>query len=604
MQQLFDQVFAAAAYLPQAYCLGRQSWLVALHGLSDGIIALSYLLIPLAIHLFLRRRRDLPPSYRGVGALFLTFIFATGLIHLFGLITLWYPVYLLEGVLKAVTAAISFSAALVIWPLIEPLAALPSPSQLRDALRELAAARDELEARVKERTRELAETNQRLTTALDGSRITVFSQDRDLRYTWIHNARLGFGRDEVIGRTDAKLLPPDGETVIALKRRVMATGRPDSLEVELVEHGKPVWFRLHVDPLRQDGDVVGVTCAAVDITESKLAEAELERIGRERAEALQRLAAAIRGSDIYLFSQDRDLRYTWINRAAFGQTPEDIVGKTDEEILPSPARERIAALKRDAIDSGQVVDAEISVPRDDDTQWFDLHAEPARNAAGEITGVTCVAVDITERKRYEQHLRLLMRELTHRSKNLLAVIQAMARQTAAAAVSTEAFLDRFGARLQGLASSHDLLVQESWQGASIPELVRAQLGHYADLVGSKIVLEGEPLYLKPEAAQNVGLALHELATNAAKYGALSTPEGRIRISWGLVGDGADRRFRIAWIESGGPEVTAPERRGFGRMVVERNVARVLEGEVELDFAKDGVRWSLVVPVEHVLARTQ
>ena len=118
------------------------------------------------------------------------------------------------------------------------------------------------------------------------------------------------------------------------------------------------------------------------------------------------------------------------------------------------------------------------------------------------------------------------------------------------------------------------------------------------------MLEGEPLYLKPEAAQNVGLALHELATNAAKYGALSTPEGRIRISWGLVGDGADRRFRIAWIEAGGPEVTAPERRGFGRMVVERNVARVLEGEVELDFAKDGVRWSLVVPVEHVLARTQ
>ena len=476
MQQPFDQVFAAAAYLPQAYCLGRRSWLVALHGLSDGIIALSYLVIPLAIHLFLRRRRDLPPSYRGIAGLFLSFILASGLTHLLGLITLWYPVYPLQGVLKAVTAAISFSAALVIWPLIEPLTTLPSPSQLRNALRDLAAARDELEARVEERTYELAET-------------------------------------------------------------------------------------------------------------------------------LQRLQAALRGSDIYLFSQDRDLRYTWINRAAFGHAPDAIVGKTDEDILPSPARERVAALKRESMAGGHVVDAEIAVPQKDDTQWFDLHVEPARNAAGEITGVTCVAVDITERKRYEQHLRLLMRELTHRSKNLLAVIQAMARQTAAAADSTEAFLERFGARLQGLASSHDLLVQESWQGASIPELVRAQLGHYADLVGTKIVLEGEPLYLKPEAAQNVGLALHELATNAAKYGALSTERGRIRISWGLIGDRAERRFRIAWIESGGPEVAAPERRGFGRMVVERNVARVLDGEVQLDFAKDGVRWSLVVPDDHVLVRT-
>ena len=122
-------------------------------------------------------------------------------------------------------------------------------------------------------------------------------------------------------------------------------------------------------------------------------------------------------------------------------------------------------------------------------------------------------------------------------------------------------------------------------------------------MGSKILLEGEPLYLKPEAAQNVGLALHELATNAAKYGALSTERGRIRISWGLIGDRAERRFRIAWVESGGPEVAAPERRGFGRTVVERNVARVLEGEVQLDFAKDGVRWSLVVPDDHVLVRT-
>ncbi len=236
MQQFANLVFGAAAYMPHGYCLLWQPWLVALHALSDAIIALSYFAIPSAIYLFIRRRRDLPPSYRGIAALFLSFIFACGLTHLFGFITLWYPLHAMEGIVKAATAAISFATALVIWPLIEPLAALPSPSQLRDAnlrlraevgahldtLKDLAAARDELEVRVRERTRELAETNQRLMTALEGSRISVFSQDCDLRYTWIYNPRLGLNADEMIGRTDYDILPPpDGEAIIAAKRRVL-----------------------------------------------------------------------------------------------------------------------------------------------------------------------------------------------------------------------------------------------------------------------------------------------------------------------------------------------------------------------------------------------
>jgi two-component sensor histidine kinase len=205
-------------------------------------------------------------------------------------------------------------------------------------------------------------------------------------------------------------------------------------------------------------------------------------------------------------------------------------------------------------------------------------------------------VDITERKEGEAHLRLLMRELTHRSKNLLAVIQAMARQTARHVGSIDAFLTRFGARLQALASSHDLLVQESWYGVSLSELVRSQLGHYVDREDAQVSLSGPDIVLKPEAAQSLGLALHELATNAAKYGALSVPAGRVAITWTRLPPTEGNGVEVWWIEENGPKVKAPRQRGFGRMVIEQNLTRALDAEVELSFSPAGLRCRIVMPV--------
>ena len=230
-------------------------------------------------------------------------------------------------------------------------------------------------------------------------------------------------------------------------------------------------------------------------------------------------------------------------------------------------------------------------------RWNDLHIEPLRNEAGDIVGLTCASVDVTERKESEAHLRLLMRELTHRSKNLLAVIQAMARQTARHAGSTDAFLNQFAARLQGLAASHDLLVRESWHGASLRELIQSQLAAYfADGEGS-IVLDGDPVALKPEAAQNLGLALHELAVNAAKFGALSVPQGRVAISWALRGN----TLELEWREQFGPKVKARRRKGFGSMVIERNLANALDAKVELTFDHNGLRCQITIPASQILA---
>jgi PAS domain S-box-containing protein len=318
------------------------------------------------------------------------------------------------------------------------------------------------------------------------------------------------------------------------------------------------------------------------------------------ATTLQRYETALRGSNVTVFTQDPDLRYTSVSNTMFGLEVDEILGRTDEDILPPESRASVVTLKREVLEQGQPTDSEIRVDLGSTVRWYDVHIEPLRDAAGAIAGLTCAAVDITERKEGEAHLRLLMRELTHRSKNLLAVIQAMARQTARHSGTIEGFLEQFSARLQALATSHDLLVQESWYGASLLELVRTQLGHYLDRNGSQISLAGPSVLLKPEAAQSLGLALHELATNAAKYGALSAPTGSVQIVWRRAAE-PEEGIEITWVESGGPKVKEPERRGFGSLVIERNLSRSLDAEVELTFQPEGVQCRMVIPLSQLSA---
>jgi two-component sensor histidine kinase len=305
---------------------------------------------------------------------------------------------------------------------------------------------------------------------------------------------------------------------------------------------------------------------------------------------------------VTIHTQDRMLRYTTVSNPVFGREVDEIVGRTDAEILPFESSAAIIALKRGVLETGRSADGEIHVGGGDGDRWYDTHIEPLRDTDGEIVGLTCAAVDITARKAGEAHLRHIMRELTHRSKNLLAVIQAMARQTATHTGTTEAFLSRFAARLQALASSHDLLVQESWRGASLSELIRSQLGHYFDREGAQVSISGPALLLKPEAAQSLSLAIHELATNAAKYGALSLPAGKVAIVWHmLAAPDAANGVEILWTESGGPPVQEPERRGFGTLVIERNLARSLEAEVKLEFPAGGARCRMHIPAANFAA---
>ena len=325
-----------------------------------------------------------------------------------------------------------------------------------------------------------------------------------------------------------------------------------------------------------------------------------------------RYEAALHTSKVIVYTQDRDLRYTSISHSMLGHSIEDILGRTDEGILPADSFTAIVALKCEALASGTSQRTEMPVEQGGNIRWHDLHIEPLRNESGDIVGLTCASVDVTERKEGEAHLRLLLRELTHRSKNLLAVIQAMARQTARHAGSTEGFLNQFGARLQALSASHDLLVRESWYGASLRELIRSQVRDYlTDTAGQagepRVSIAGDDVALKPEAAHNLGLALHEMAANAAKFGSLSAPEGSVAISWqrrthnGQKGPKANDALELNWSEQGGPKVKPRRKKGFGAMVIEGNLSRALDAEVALTFDPKGLRYRIVIPASQILA---
>jgi two-component sensor histidine kinase len=208
---------------------------------------------------------------------------------------------------------------------------------------------------------------------------------------------------------------------------------------------------------------------------------------------------------------------------------------------------------------------------------------------------------ISECMQREERLRFIVHELSHRTKNLLAIVQAIATQTGRRSVSLEDFQTQFSQRLQGLSRSIDLLAAEDGRGASVADLVRRQLKPFGEVDGVRITATGPAVSLNPEATQNIGLALNELATNASKYGALSVPQGAISVRWHLApGDAAGVCFRLIWRERDGPEVTPPTRRGFGHTVLQRMTGQTLQGRAKHEFDTCGVSWTLEVPAAAVV----
>jgi PAS domain S-box-containing protein len=239
------------------------------------------------------------------------------------------------------------------------------------------------------------------------------------------------------------------------------------------------------------------------------------------------------------------------------------------------------------------------VSKDGKTLWGHRHVSLLKDATGTATNVIVLVTNVSGQKRHEEHIRLLLREVNHRSKNLLALVQAVARQTLA--TKPDDFMGRFVERIQALAASQDLLVKNAWKGVDLGELARAQLAHFKDLIGTHIELKGPPLLISASAAQTIGMALHELATNAGKYGALTNSAGKVTIEWALEGSQAgDAKFGMSWREQGGPPVAEPLRRGFGSTVIGTLAEQSLDASIDTRFHATGLCWQLSASAANIL----
>jgi PAS domain S-box-containing protein len=247
--------------------------------------------------------------------------------------------------------------------------------------------------------------------------------------------------------------------------------------------------------------------------------------------------------------------------------------------------------------SGYAVEKRL-VRRDGRVIWVDVRSSTVRDAAGRFLYGIRVVQDITERKDAELRQKLLLDELNHRVKNTLATVQSLALQTLRGAGSPEQFRRTFEARLIALSKAHNLLTTRNWEGVNIAEIVNEQLEPYA-ADPARLVLAGDPVKLTPRAALTLSMVVHELATNAAKYGALSTPRGRVEVRWSVdrtvASPDSPGVARLTWSESGGPPVTPPARPGFGSKLIERSTSE-LDGTAQLDFMPAGLRYCLTLPL--------
>ena len=328
----------------------------------------------------------------------------------------------------------------------------------------------------------------------------------------------------------------------------------------------------------------------VDITDRKRG---------EEANAL--LASTVHSSMDAIFSIDTDLTIrTWNGGAErlYGYTALEAVGQSLQIICPEQLHGEQTGLYQQTMSGKPVLLETVRRHKDGHLIPVGISGSPIFAPDDRVVGVAAVHRDMTENRQYKEHLGFTLRELSHRTKNLLAVVQGLAHMIARRSDDVQDFEARFRGCVQALAYSHDLLVQHDWQGASLEELLRIQLAPFGGIDGGKIAMQGPEVFLTPPTMQSLGLIMHELATNATKHGALSSPSGSVAIGW--TRDPEDAGVRLIWQERGGPPVRQPKRKGFGQVVFER-IAASLDGDISVDFRPEGFVCDVTIAANNLLS---
>ncbi len=435
-----------------------------------------------------------------------------------------------------------------------------------------------------------------LDAVFDASPVGIYVVDTEFRIRLVNRvARPVFGNiGELIGRDFAEVIhilwPEEYAAEIARRfRHTLETGEPyvtprraewrrDSGMLEYYE-----WSIHRIVVLDGQNSVV---CYFIDIGE------------RVRAEAsLAHLAAIVTSSDDAIISKDlQGILQTWNAGAQriFGYTADESIGKPATLLMPPDrVNEEPEILER--IRRGEVIDHYDTVRQRKDGSLVDisLTVSPLRDGTGRIIGATKIARDISERKQAERDKALLSRELQHRTRNMLGIIQSIARRTLTSGTSVEQAKNVFLARLTALGHANELLAHGDWHGAALKDVVERALEPFA----MRFSAEGRRILLNSKATQGFTLVIHELSTNAHKHGAFSVPSGTVAIRWTLDDTSKPARLMFRWEEAGGPQVVPPKQTNFGTQLLK---AAIGGAEVHFDFAAQGLIYTLAVPISTVV----
>ncbi len=416
----------------------------------------------------------------------------------------------------------------------------------------------------------------RLAVIVMSSDDAIISSNRNNIITsWNHGAEriLGYLADEIIGQHISRIVPNDIWPAENEKLEQVGHGVPIPAYESRRQHrdGRKLEMSVSISPIRNNaGTVVGASTIALDLTDS-LREAEIRRESETRLR--QALAAAKAGAFDYNFTT-QESRWSPEMFALHGLNPDKDAPSFDTIMAQiSPEHElRVRTELSSALAQGRQFVLDFPITRRDGTEiWMAITGDIQKDAMGVATHARGISQDISERKEWDRRQALLLRELSHRVKNSMAVIQSVTRQTLRSTSDPKAFAEAFEGRIQSLATSHSLLTEVDWKGVRLTDLIKLQAGAMADNFDKRFTLEGQEVLLPAETATQLGLVLHELGTNATKYGSLSVQKGKVILAWKT----SHGKLRLTWRERGGPPLhEPPSRQGFGTALINSSAISV------------------------------
>jgi PAS domain S-box-containing protein len=467
-------------------------------------------------------------------------------------------------------------------------------AELQQRVAMLEAENERLRARLRQPRSAVPVTREQMRLLADAMPGLIAYVGPDERY-WFNNQAferwLGRKRRSMLGRTVAEVLGAEAHARLRPQIEAALGGEGATVECELPLAGESRFVQTSLIPyISPDAVPQGFFQLTVDLTDAR-------RAGALMRDSEKRLQDILDAAPVVIFMKDQDGRHVFVNRAfekLTGRPRSTVIGRRDDELYPPEVAERFVLSDREVMASGAETVFEETASFPEGPRTHRITKVPMRDGDGRVHGVCGIATEITEHKRQAMHQRLLVDELNHRVKNTLAIVQSLAQQSlkAADAGSRQAFERRLGA----LAAAHALLTRENWAGASFGSVVAAAVAPFADGQPTRFRIAGPELRLVPKTAVSIAMALHELATNAAKYGALSRPEGWIEIDWRIADVAGEPRLHFEWHERAGPPVIPPARRGFGSRMVEYGLAAELGGEAELRYEPTGVVCTIDAPL--------